>query len=30
MFDVLNEMMTELPYVEDYVFNKFCKELCSE
>lgn len=29
MFDVLNEMMTELPYVEDYVFNKFRQELIS-
>ena len=29
MFDVLNEMMTELPYVEDYVFNKFRQELFS-
>lgn len=27
MFDVLNEMMIELPFVEDYVFNKFRQEL---
>ena len=30
MFDVLSEMMTELPYVEDSVFTKFREELLLE